>query len=230
MQCPSNVSSDSSHEKLFTNVRAVNSVPRFENAWMQRKKFPYTARSTAKVIRHAVSIDERRAKFRQDLISATKPALHRINSEKAHQTDPQNLTEINDHLAAPDEADATHPEVNRPDRYRRPSQARLLATGMKSPRLDFARSPGRSQSTSSAVRSASPATSATSQGKRDASPASSVESRLSLQLPMNDDDTDEDEDDIQDIQEVWFPGCHADLGGGWGLWEGEEVSLSHGPL
>lgn len=50
----------------------VNSVPRFENAWMQRSKFPYTARSSAKVIRHAVSIDERRAKFRQDLISEAK--------------------------------------------------------------------------------------------------------------------------------------------------------------
>ena len=39
---------------------------------MQRSKFPYTAHSSAKVIRHAVSIDERRAKFRQDLISASK--------------------------------------------------------------------------------------------------------------------------------------------------------------
>ncbi|KAH8777338.1 hypothetical protein F5883DRAFT_234384 [Diaporthe sp. PMI_573] len=46
----------------------VNSVPRFETAWMERSKFPYTARSSAKVVRHAVSIDERRAKFRQDLI------------------------------------------------------------------------------------------------------------------------------------------------------------------
>jgi uncharacterized protein (DUF2235 family) len=47
----------------------VNSVPRFENAWMRRSGFPYTARTSAKVIRHAVSIDERRAKFRVDLIS-----------------------------------------------------------------------------------------------------------------------------------------------------------------
>ena len=51
----------------------VNSVPRFENAWMQRSKFPYTARSSARVIRHAVGIDERRAKFRQDLISGPRP-------------------------------------------------------------------------------------------------------------------------------------------------------------
>jgi len=39
---------------------------------MQRSKFPYTARPSAKVIRHAVSIDERRAKFRQDLLSGSK--------------------------------------------------------------------------------------------------------------------------------------------------------------
>src|ERR1043165_2235913 len=56
----------------------VNSVPSFENAWMQRSKFPYTAPRSAKVIRHAVSIDERRAKFRQDLISQEKPS-------KSHQ-------------------------------------------------------------------------------------------------------------------------------------------------
>ena len=51
----------------------VNSVPRFETAWMQRSKFPYTARTSAKVIRHAVSIDERRAKFRQDLMYQGNP-------------------------------------------------------------------------------------------------------------------------------------------------------------
>ena len=48
----------------------VNSVPKFEAAWMQRSKYPYTARSSAKVIRHAVAINERRAKFRQDLITS----------------------------------------------------------------------------------------------------------------------------------------------------------------
>ncbi|KAF2969327.1 hypothetical protein GQX73_g4247 [Xylaria multiplex] len=54
----------------------VNSVPRFEAAWMQRSKFPYTARSSAKVIRHCVSVDERRAKFRQDLIYQKRPGGH----------------------------------------------------------------------------------------------------------------------------------------------------------
>ncbi|KAI1642736.1 uncharacterized protein F4817DRAFT_351992 [Daldinia loculata] len=67
----------------------VNSVPRFEAAWMQRSKIPYTARSSAKVIRHCVSIDERRAKFRQDLIyqgvskdHKTHRHLHEVMHEK----------------------------------------------------------------------------------------------------------------------------------------------------
>lgn len=50
----------------------VNSVPQFESAWMSRTKFPYTAKTSAMIIRHAVSIDERRTKFRQDLLSGRK--------------------------------------------------------------------------------------------------------------------------------------------------------------
>jgi hypothetical protein len=34
----------------------------------------------------------------------------------------------------------------------------------------------------------------------------------------------------QDIQEVWFAGSHADIGGGWEKAEGEVWSLSHVPL
>lgn len=65
----------------------VNSVPRFETAWMERSKFPYTARSSAKVIRHAVSIDERRAKFRQDLMYQSeyrKKSSHREHHKHRH--------------------------------------------------------------------------------------------------------------------------------------------------
>ncbi|KAF7195493.1 hypothetical protein HII31_03087, partial [Pseudocercospora fuligena] len=58
----------------------VNSVPQFESAWMTRTLFPQTS---ARVIRHAVSIDERRAKsrFRQDLLSErrqTHPSHHHL--------------------------------------------------------------------------------------------------------------------------------------------------------
>lgn len=45
---------------------------------MRRTRSPYTARTTAKVIRHAVSIDERRAKFRQDLISEQRTTEQQI--------------------------------------------------------------------------------------------------------------------------------------------------------
>lgn len=63
----------------------VNSVPQFESAWMSRTKFPYTANSSAKVIRHAVSIDERRAKFRQDLISEKKlPSRNPVDGAGNH--------------------------------------------------------------------------------------------------------------------------------------------------
>ncbi|KAL3448254.1 hypothetical protein BJX65DRAFT_317476 [Aspergillus insuetus] len=103
----------------------VNSVPRFENAWMRRSRFPYTARTSARVIRHAVSIDEHRAKFRQDLMSEVKPSKRSRHSGLRH-----------------------------------------------------------------------------------------------------------DGGDIQaeqDIEEVWFPGCHADIGGGWAI-EQNECSLSYVPL
>lgn len=63
---------------------------------------------------------------------------------------------------------------------------------------------------------------------------SSVHSTASSYLPeqIRDPDTEVDEDEAakQDIEELWFPGCHADLGGGWGLSDGEESPLSHVPL
>ncbi|OTB02794.1 hypothetical protein M426DRAFT_264241 [Hypoxylon sp. CI-4A] len=62
----------------------VNSVPRFETAWMQRSKMPYTARSSAKVIRHCVSIDERRAKFRQDLMYQGASKSHHQGHRHLH--------------------------------------------------------------------------------------------------------------------------------------------------
>ena len=53
---------------------------------MQRSRFPYTARSSARVIRHAVSIDERRARFRQDLTSEAKTSRpHAEHQKGAHR-------------------------------------------------------------------------------------------------------------------------------------------------
>lgn len=70
----------------------VNSVPRFENAWMARTRFPYTAKTSAKVIRHAVSIDERRAKFRVDLISG------KTRKEQEEQEDPKKTRKFHRYL------------------------------------------------------------------------------------------------------------------------------------
>jgi len=47
---------------------------------------------------------------------------------------------------------------------------------------------------------------------------------------IGEDSDEEDENALQDIEEVWFPGGHADIGGGWPPDEPERLSLSHGPL
>ena len=196
---------------------SVNSVPRFENAWMQRSKFPYTARSSAKVIRHAVSIDERRAKFRQDLLSETKTSrpneargYHKYHhARKPYPTDTHRSATTNGLEANPHQI----------DRFRRRSRARLTGTS------------------SGIERAVSPQYKANGQRGRLGTvdlDASSVNSAASSYLPeqLQDPEEEEDEDEgaKQDVEEVWFPGCHADLGGGWPLADGEESPLSHGPL
>ncbi|KAF1360344.1 hypothetical protein EJ07DRAFT_116892 [Lizonia empirigonia] len=177
----------------------VNSVPHFESAWMQRSKFPYTARSSARVIRHAVSIDERRAKFRQDLISQAKPdhgmlyKRHRRHREKFSNSDETN----DDDDTCLNEKDSEQPRGRRdtlapPENYRNPHDT-------------------------SGVRSLSPNYSCSGVSVQSTDPIHTQDS------------WDEDEGE-QDIQEVWFPGCHADIGGGWPLDTGHDAALSHVPL
>ena len=60
--------------------------------------------------------------------------------------------------------------------------------------------------------------------------STSVDSYQPGQHADDEDDDEADERAEQDIEELWFPGCHADLGGGWPLAKGEESALSHGPL
>jgi len=57
------------------------------------------------------------------------------------------------------------------------------------------------------------------------SPSPSLQS---INPPSDDESSDGDESD-QDIEELWFPGGHADIGGGWEL-QDHEVPLSHVPL
>ncbi|OJJ51689.1 hypothetical protein ASPZODRAFT_148926 [Penicilliopsis zonata CBS 506.65] len=200
----------------------VNSVPRFESAWMQRSKFPYTARSSAKVIRHAVGIDERRAKFRQDLISEVKPWV-----AKKQQTDNLPTIVLND-----DKNDATeepallrprpreHGEIESVYRTPRSSQAGSIHHEHREDRYR-APSPQRKLSLAVPMMTASTEDLSLKSGK----------SGLSLRVEsVAVADEEEEDETTQDIQEVWFPGGHADIGGGWKLESGERWPLSHAPL
>ncbi|RYP35415.1 hypothetical protein DL767_003822 [Monosporascus sp. MG133] len=180
----------------------VNSVPRFETAWMQRSKFPYTARSSAKVIRHCVSIDERRAKFRQDLVyqGAKQHAKDRASHEK--------------HLG-----DLFH------DRYRGRRHAVSASTAEKEKtraRRKTLASGEEEHAFRPHSRSKSRATNrASSRNSKSVEDGKSETSRV-----IYDSDSDDDE---QDIDEVWFAGGHGDIGGGWDIPK-DSKSASHVPL
>ncbi|KAL4810357.1 hypothetical protein BDV18DRAFT_150597 [Aspergillus unguis] len=226
----------------------VNSVPRFESAWMQRSKFPYTARSSAKVIRHAVGIDERRAKFRQDLISEARP---KKKSHPHHEWAHQHLHHhLHHHTPAPETeapADNNVPEITLND----DGNANDQINGAKHQDNDDSHSIYRSARASresiqsgNRYRPPSPSRSPNKRGPSLAVPmptgstedltsirsGRSGHSGISLQVPTDAHVEEEDDDQAQDIQEVWFPGGHADIGGGWTLGDGESWALSHAPL
>lgn len=54
-------------------------------------------------------------------------------------------------------------------------------------------------------------------------------SSVNLPIDLDDDLSSDGEEDDQDIQELWFPGGHGDIGGGWDISPGE-MPLSHVPL
>ena len=187
---------------------------------MQRSKFPYTARSSARVIRHAVSIDERRAKFRSDLMSEEKSS--RPNGDHRGSKPGQKPG-----------AGESQPSHSSSDRFRRRSAIRPNAevnrTMPSSPSAVGEGFLNPQQKSRGRYRSMSPAMSRNAASDGDSiKTTTSIDSYQPGQHP--DDDDDKDEAAEQDVEELWFPGCHADLGGGWPLADGEESPLSHGPL
>ncbi|KAK4038081.1 hypothetical protein C8A01DRAFT_17789 [Parachaetomium inaequale] len=193
----------------------VNSVPRFETAWMQRSKFPYTARTSAKVVRHAVSIDERRAKFRQDLVYQSGDRCQR---PKERTPVHQKLHEMNEKYGR---RGSVAPEKTSGGRGR----SRRAA-------LDVPDNPAPYRARSHSARSRR--TRMTDASARD-SVAPDAKSEVSVAPHPHDEDHDvdslaesEDEAD-QDIDEVWFAGGHADIGGGWEMLP-ESKAASHVPL
>jgi hypothetical protein len=165
----------------------VNSVPRFENALMARTKFPYTARSSARVIRHAVSIGERRAKFRQDLIGEAKTNQARYRQAKRKEM----LREKAERAArqANGEKDVEK-DIEKDDVPLEDNRGRRAT--LQVPHEQF-----RDHAETSGVRSRSPNYSIHSDMQ-----GSELESHLGFVV-------DEEEEGQQDIQEVWFSGCHA---------------------
>lgn len=158
----------------------INSVPRYEQ-WVQRSRFPFTTRTSAQTIRHAVAIDERRTKFKHDLISDAKPTAR---SRRARLRE-----ELGRH------------NVPLPRKWRggvRPHQQPERDHGLE--RIDSAQRQGEF---------------------------------LYLQMPTATDTSSREEEDstsTQDIKEVWFPGSHADIGGGFKLEKNEKWLLSYVPL
>ncbi|KAI9672398.1 MAG: hypothetical protein M1817_003420 [Caeruleum heppii] len=220
----------------------VNSVPAFEAAWLQRKsKFPYTARSSALVIRHAVAIDERRAKFRQDLIAPTNTTAHteehrrmalrewarRLSRRPPAVTNGSITRENHGGPKTEDRSSAILSPMDH-DRFRRPSRAREPnrsedGASMQD-RQGFQGARGRSRTPVGGL--------AAHRGRSASNIASHGGSQISLPLSVaaaHRDDADSDDGEEQDIEEVWFPGNHADVGGGWAMGP-EEHSLSHAPL
>jgi uncharacterized protein (DUF2235 family) len=179
----------------------VNSVPQFENALMSRTKFPYTAHSSALVIRHAVSIGERRAKFRQDLIGLKRH--HHKDHHKHKYRAIKKVSKQGSQGMVGDQTQAREKEENEHSRRNEEVVGGQAATGVEEEQrgrhttLQVPSKQFRDHSEVAGIRSLSPNLSMQS-GIRE----SDVESLLLFQA-------DDEEEGEQDIQEVWFSGGHA---------------------
>ena len=202
---------------FLITLDTVNSVPRFESRWLQRSKHPYTAKSSAIVIRHAVAIDERRAKFRQDLLGETK--AHRSNAQAPHPRQPS--------LAVPG-------QQNTEEEGEQQEPAELNTRYRRSKGRGRSRDGSFDRRRSSHMSNISPSRSLDRTAEEDQrSMTASTFSNIPRAFADDDDDDSDDEADEalpQNIKEIWFPGCHADIGAGWPLEKDEEIPLSHGPL
>ncbi|OAT10746.1 hypothetical protein, variant [Blastomyces gilchristii SLH14081] len=210
----------------------VNSIPKFESPWMSRNRFPYTARSSAKIIRHAVGIDERRAKFRQDLISQSQHCHHShyrrrfsfIPRRFFHER--KNLLKETIEVNSKSGAGKSETKVMG-NTDAKPSK-HLSATGWTQPREENRYRPLYPRRSMQNLR-----TSAPDNHNFSTDGASCADSIVNLPLQtqhITDDRSVQSDQTVQDIEEVWFPGCHADIGGGWGLMPSEKWPLSHAPL
>ncbi|KAL8631063.1 hypothetical protein Q9189_003258 [Teloschistes chrysophthalmus] len=181
----------------------------------------------------------RRAKFRSDLISdtnASKAIAHHRRHHRHHHSYHNHHHEEDAEKNMNGSSTATEAQSMlkppQPDRFRRPSQVR---TGLNSRNhsnlhlddgIESHADDRKTRKEMQRLRSLSPNV------QRDGSLSlHTAGSQISVtSIALNEDEIDLDEAEDQDVEELWFPGCHADLGGGWPVGEGEEAALSHGPL
>lgn len=184
---------------------------------MQRTRSPYTARSSSKVIRHAVSIDERRAKFRQDL-------MYQTSHQKEHGRVRKLLHDAHARYRGPayrKPSTATE-SVAKNGKEQVEDRGRPQTLAVPGQEAEYVRYKAPPRSRSGATR-----TTATS-GPRSAAECAECAS-ISSQQPSQVDDESDDDDGDQDMDEVWFAGGHGDFGGGWEIIPGTK-SASHIPL
>ena len=213
----------------------VNSVPHFETAFLQRSKFPYTAKSSAIVIRHAVSINERRAKFRQDLVSGSRQQADQTLRAKSRgggsrDKDAKNGRPTVKKGESRDRVSARHPSLAVPNgmlgegaadrtpahagnvqessRYRRPSRAVPGQSRSPAPDRRRSHSPTQGRLLGSVVESDGGPDGHTD-GQSMKSDVSQIRGPHNVGEGEDLDDEEADEALPQDIMEVWFPGEHS---------------------
>lgn len=213
----------------------VNSVPKFESAWMQRSKFPYTARSSAKVIRHAVSIDERRAKFRQDLISGNRDKkedqketlkIHRYDSDLERMAAHQKRN-------AKKDVDRMQPQIevtNEDDHTSRDASEKKETLGDPGEKQQFLGVPNGLPTKKSSNDSLAAPISLSTEDLRAGLDTKSDNANSGKKQKPGKHEFEQNTHQDQDIEEVWFAGGHADIGGGWSKTTSEQWMLSHAPL
>lgn len=152
------------------------------------------------MIRHAVGIDERRAKFRQDLVEKAPREVERRRSWKTEKFFDNAIHGLRGDHDGSNGGEKHH--ANGHPVYQSSAAQHQRFSGSHERLSLHTPVPG-------------------AEGN--------AESTVSLGINVELDSEEEDEKAEQDIEEVWFPGAHGDIGGGWDLPKGEEP-LSHGPL
>ncbi|KAF1965781.1 hypothetical protein BU23DRAFT_593527 [Bimuria novae-zelandiae CBS 107.79] len=168
---------------------------------MQRNQFPYTARSSARIIRHVVSIEECRAKFRQDLISQDRSNESNRYKHRGRPAKVRLGSSEGEHGSL---VVGGQPSLSTPNDHRE-----TLAVPVE-------------------TRNASQAPMGSYTGEATRATPSVYD--ISLQATQNRQYSDPNYEDEQDIREVRFAGCHIDIGRRWPLHPGEDAALSHVPL